>query len=206
VTRRERPLHKMRAPAIARVAATFGLCVMVSGCLGLNHVTTVDAAERFDAKERDALLLFGISRDVPLAPAGVMRSGPRGFVFPFLVVAKRDPQSGAMIGDCVRWDHFVAYPDPHSADAVVYFLLRAPVAIYATNGDYDETRRHFAIRPGVINYLGDFIPEDSRRVTIRHDIEGVRRFLLRYPGIDAALEPVELLPGGGGGFFMPCGP
>jgi hypothetical protein len=110
-----------------------------------------------------------------------------------------------MIGDCVRWDHFEAYSDLRSADALRYFLVRAPVTTYSINGDYDATRRHFAIRPGVVSYLGDFILADSQKLEIRQNLEAARRFLLEYSGISAELEPVELLPGGGGTLMM-CGP
>jgi hypothetical protein len=168
----------------------------------LNDMRAVDTTERFEAWDRDGLLLFGISRDASLAPTG---SRPFGAVLPFLLITKRDPQTGAMIGDCFRWDHFEAYSDSRSADAVRYFLLRAPVATYSINGKYDVTRRHFAIRPGVVSYLGDFILADSQKLEIRQDLKAARRVLLDYPRVGAELEPVELLPGGGGTLMM-CGP
>ena len=184
---------------IARALLALGLCALLSGCLMLNDVRPVDTTERFEAKDREGLVLFEISRDASYVP-----TDPKHFGL-FLLFTQEDPKTGAMIGDCFRWDHFRANSDFRSDKAPKYFLVRMPVATYSIRDFDHNVFWHFTIRAGVVNYLGNFIETGSEKVEIRADVDQAREPLGKYPSINAAIQLVELLPGGHGGFLM-CTP
>jgi hypothetical protein len=93
---------------ITRALLALGLCALLSGCLLLNSIDAVDKAERFDAKAADGLILVGLVRDPSFVSSF---RAPRGWD-DTLLLTEQDPQTGRMIGDCFRRDHFLFGPDP----------------------------------------------------------------------------------------------